>query len=44
MTSSILTVKDNFVIYLVQDEEIFQTIPEYYYLGGENNTQKTIQG
>ena len=37
-------VKDNFVIYLVQGKEIFQTIPQYYYQAGENNRQKTIQG
>lgn len=37
-------VKVNFDIYLVQDEEIFQTIPEYCYQAGENNRQKTMQG
>ena len=37
-------VKDNFVIFLVQGKEIFQTIPQYYNQAGENNRQKTIQG
>ena len=37
-------VKDNFVIYLVQGEEIFQTIPQYYYQARKINRQKSIQG